>query len=119
MRTPKFERNKMRRFILTNGACYIFKRDEVDDYKEPTGAVSETTVRGVFHQHISHVALVGSDAASVPSKQTPYIMVLYDETLDIRIGDYTIIDGIRYNVNGLNDINHWNVVTDISLEAVV
>lgn len=119
MKTPRFQRHKMVRFINVNGVEYTFKREELDSFKEPTGAVSETTVKGVFHQHISHIALVGSDAASIQSKQTDYILVLYEDAQFIKEGDFVEIDGKRYNVNGLNNINFWDVVTDISLEAVV
>lgn len=120
MKTPKFEQYKLKRFIAIQGLEYTFKRDAKDEFKEPIEAASEMTVKGVFHQTISHITLAGYDAASVPSKQqASYIMALYEDAKDIQTDDYVFIDGTKYLVNGINDINHWNVAVDISLEAVV
>lgn len=119
MKAPKFELNKISRLIRVQGLEYTFSRDKLDDYKEPTGAVSATTIRGVFHQTTQHISVVGADAASVQSKQSPFILVLYSDAKDIQQGDYTVINGVKYLVNGLVDIGNWNIAIDISLEAVV
>ena len=120
MKTPKFEQNKVSRLIRTAGVEYEFKRDSLNEFKEPTGeAVSVAVVKGVFHQFTEHISITGADAASVQSKQVPYILALYADAKDIKQGDYTVINGTKYLVNGVNDVMNWNIVIDISLEAVV
>lgn len=119
MKAPKFELNKISRLIRVQGIEYTFSRDKLDDYKEPTGAVSATTIKGVFHQYTQHISIVGAGAASIQQKNTPFIIALYSDAKDIKQGDYTVINGVKYLVNGLVDIGNWNIAIDISLEAVV
>lgn len=119
MKAPRFELNKIRRLINVNGILYTFKRDMVDDFKEVTGAVSEMTVKGVFHQTTQHISVVGSDAASVQQKSSPYILALYADAECLAQGDHVVINGVKYKVTGLTDVNNWNIAIDISLEAVV
>lgn len=119
MQAPKFELNKIRRLIRVQGVQYTFYQDELNDFNEPTGGTSAITVQGIFHQTTSHVTVVASNASSVQTKPSPYILTLYTEAEGIRQGDYLTIDGTRYKVNGLTDVNNWHIATDISLEVVV
>ena len=119
MKAPKFEKSKISRLIKAQGLSYTFNRDELNEFKEPTGAVSAMTVHGVFHQQAQHITVISADAASVQQKQSPFVLALYDEARNIHQGDYVFINGVRYNVNGLTDIGNWNIAIDISLEAVV
>lgn len=119
MKQQNFERNKVNRLIRVNGVEYTFCRDVFNDFKEPTGEVEKVTVKGVFHQTTQNVTVLNTDGASVQSKQVPAIFALYDAAKDIKQGDYTVIDGIRYNVTGTVDYQHWNIAIDISMEAVV
>lgn len=120
MKAPKFERNKLLRLLRTHGISYTFKRSEINKFKEPTGeAVSVATIQGVFHETTQHVSIVASDAASVKSKQTPYILTLYEAAKDLQQGDYTIINGKTYTVNDAVDIGNFHIAVDISLEVTV
>lgn len=116
MKAPKFERNKIQRLLNTSGVEYTFKRDIVDEFREATGTADSMTLVGVYHETTQHVSVVGTDAASVQSKQTPYILTLYEYGKDIKQGDYTFIDGVKYTVTGANDVNKWHIAVDISLE---
>lgn len=117
MKSPIFELNKIRRLIRTSGVEYAFLRDGLDEFKEPIEAVSVATIKGVFHQTTQHISVVASDAASVQTKQTPYILALYDDAKEVQQGDYTYIRGKRYTVNGVLDVNNWGIALDISLEV--
>ena len=119
MKRPRFQMNKVERLIKVQGVSYTFKRDKVNDFKEPTGAVFEMTVRGVFHQTTQHISVVNSDAASVQRKNSPFILALYDEASQLTQGDYVVINKVKHIVNGLTDIGGWGIAMDISLEAVV
>lgn len=119
MKAPKFELNKVARLIRTQGLPYEFRRDSLNEYKEPTGTASVIKVHGVFHEQIQHLTLTEADAASVRQKQSPYILALYSEANGLMQGDYVLINGKKYTVNGLNDISNWNIAIDISLEEEV
>lgn len=119
MKTPRLQAHKLERLIKVHGVCYTFKRDKLDEFKEPSGAVSEMTVRGVFHQLTQHISIVSSDAASVQQKNSPYIIALYCDAQCLEQGDKVTINGTKYKVNALTDIAGWNLAMNISLEAVV
>lgn len=120
MKPPKFELNKISRLIRTSGVEYTFNRAKLNEFREPTTEeVSTTTVKGVFHETTSHISVVSSDSSSVKSKQVPYILTLYDAAKGLAQNDYVFINGKKYIVTGLVNIGNWNIVVDISLEAVV
>lgn len=119
MKAPKFELNKVARLIRTQGLPYEFRRDSLNEYKEPTGTASVIKVHGVFHEQIQHLTLTEADAASVRQKQSPYILALFSEANGIKQGDYVIINGLKYTVVGTNNIGNWNLALDISLEEPV
>ena len=114
-----FEANKIARLIKVQGASYVFKRDILNNFKEPTGETLDTCINGVFHEQIQHITVTGTDAATVRQKMSSYILALYADAKDLQQGDYVYIDHRKYLVNGLNNISNWDVAIDISLEEVV
>ena len=114
-----FEANKIARLIKVQGASYVFKRDILNEIKEPTGETLDTCINGVFHEQIQHITVTGTDAATVRQKMSSYVLALYADAKDIQQGDYVYVDGRKYLVNGINNISNWDVAVDISLEEVV
>ncbi len=120
MKAPKFERNKFARLIRVNGIDYIFSRPRLDEYKEPMQEKISILVRGIFHETVSHITVMTSDSATVQDKPSPYILCLYNDiTKEIKQGDEVIINNKQYHVTGINDLNNWGIVLDVSLELVV
>lgn len=119
MKAPRFEYNKISRLIRVNGDVYAFMRPKLNDFGEPSGEYESIEVKGVFHQTTNHITVIGADASSVQSKQSPAIFALYDAAKGIRQGDLVMINGVQYAVTGTLDVNNWNIAIDISLEAVV
>lgn len=119
MQAPKFELNKIRRLINTAGVNYTFERAKLDEFKEPAGYAPIAVIKGVFHQTTQHVSIIASDASSVQSKQTPYILTLYEDAKDLQQGDMVQINGMEYTVTGMLNINNWDIAIDISLEHTV
>lgn len=120
MKALAFELNKLRRVIRVQGFSYTFKRDVLNDMNEPTGEETNVAVlRGVFHETTQHIAVTGSDAASIQSKQVPAIMALYDDAKAIQQGDHVDIGDRVYTVTGVLDVNKWGIAADISLEEPV
>ena len=46
-------------------------------------------------------------------------MVAYENTREIQTDDFLIINGNKYKVVEKNNIQEYNIVTDISLELVL
>lgn len=115
----KGELHKVVREINTHGGTYVFKRNKKDEYGEPTGEETISSVRGLFHIEKGHLTKSISDGTYTHSKGSPMLMVEHDELSEIRIGCYTEINGKRYNVTGVNNIFEYNIVDDISLEEAL
>lgn len=119
MKIQSFERNKISRLIRVQGIKYVFERPKLSEFKEPTGETITIELRGVFHQTTNHITVVGTESSSIKSKQSPAILALYDEAKGLKQDDIVVINGTKYLVTGLLDIENWNIAIDISLEAIV
>lgn len=119
MKTPKFEENKLRRLIRTQGICYRFYRPELDKFKEPTGHTWANELKGVFHQTTQHISVYTVEGGSIQTKQVPMILAPFAEARNLQQDDLVDINGRCYKVTGLLDIGNWNIAIDISLEEVL
>ena len=119
MKTPRFEAYKINQLIRTRGDTYIFRRDLKNEFKEPTGEQVTITLRGVWHTEREWVELTRGDGASVGRKPFSFLLTSYDAGRLIQQGDFILVDGKRYNVNAVDNLNQLNYAIDISLEAVV
>lgn len=119
MKAPKFEEYKIRKNIDIYGINFSFNRDVLNDFKEPTGKVKTTQVKGVYHTSSSHITVVGSEDSSIQTKDSPAILILYNPEIDIKQNDWVKYNGKKYIVTGVNNWYEWNIALDISLEVVV
>ena len=73
--SPNFQLNKLRRIINTQGQDFVFTRETLDEFKEPTGEVQEFLIKGIYHEHYENLFLRQSttDATVVRSKPSPKI----------------------------------------------
>ena len=46
-------------------------------------------------------------------------MVAYENTVEIQMDDFVVINGNTYKVVEKNNIQEYNIVTDISLELIL
>jgi hypothetical protein len=48
------------------------------------------------------------------------ILCLFEEVkaADLQFGDVTVINGKTFRVTGVQDIQEWNLIADISLEVI-
>lgn len=119
MKAPKFEEYKIRKNIDVYGINFSFNRDILNDFKEPTGEVKTTQVKGIYHTSSSHITVVGSEDSSIQTKDSPAILILYNPEIDIKQNDWVEYNGKKYIVTGVNNWYEWNIALDISLEVVV
>lgn len=113
------ELNKVKREIATHGTSYTFKKDILDDYKEPTGETEVVCVAsGLFHITKGYLTKKFSDSTVTHSKGQPMIMLSYEDGKQIKQGMFVEINGNKYNVIGNNNIQEYSIISDVSLERV-
>lgn len=120
MRNVSFQKAKLSRIILVEGSNYVFTRDQLDEYGEPTGdSPPVATIRGLWHESQSYVSLKKEEASTVRSKPSPQILVMADDARSIEQGDLLFTNGKKYTVSGIHDPTNLGVAADISLEVSV
>lgn len=116
-----FELHKVLREIKIHGEQYIIYRDKLDEYGEPVKGEKEqvTEAIGLFHIVKGYITKNVKDGTTTHSKGYPRILVEHTDAENIMNGDYTIINEKKYIVVDKNDIQNYNIVSDISLEVVL
>ena len=116
----KNELRKVKREILIHGSNVIVKRSVLDDYKESTGQEENvTTVRGLFHITKGYVNNTNGDSGKVRTKGQPMLLLLYDDSKQIKNDDFVIINNKKYKVTHISNIQEFNIVSDLSLELIL
>lgn len=114
------ELHKITREVNQYGENYVFWRDDVDKYGEPTGTTRNIAdVKGLFHTERSYVSKNASDATTTHATGTPMILARYDDAKDIKLADWLTINGKTFKVVDVNDVMEYNIVVNISLDEVV
>jgi hypothetical protein len=120
MINTEFEAYKIKREIKRSGRSFTFKRNETNDYGEPSGSEKDIyTISGLYHEETSRISITTGETTSYRSKKLPKILCLYSDisNSEIKVGDFTIINGIKNKVTGIENIQAWNLISDISLEV--
>jgi len=105
-----FEKNKLQRQLDRSGKDFEFFRQPKNKFGEPdlTGTPVEVgTLRGLYHEVNNFIRVRMTDTTQVrqtagqgnDAKQ-PKILCLFESVgaIDLKFGDYTIINGKRFNV---------------------
>lgn len=117
----KMELHKVLREIQIHGTEYIFLRKSVDGYGESMKEEPKQVVKtqGLFHVSKGYITQNIQDGTKTHSKGQPMLMVAYENTGEIQTDDFFVINGNTYKVVEKNNIQEYNIVTDISLELVL
>ena len=119
-RILKMELHKVEREIKTHGMEYEFKRKVLDKYKEDT--VESKTIKnviGLFHTTKGYISVNTTDDSKVQTKGQPKMMIVFDDSKEIKKGDFVLINNKTYVVLEKNNVQEMNIVIDISLELVL
>lgn len=117
----KMELHKVLREIQIHGTEYKFFRKKVDNYGEPTKEEPEqiANVKGLFHVSKGYITQNIQDGTKTHSKGQPMLMVAHENVGEIKADDFFVINKNKYKVVEKNNIQEYNIVTDISLELVL
>lgn len=117
----KFEAYKIKRELLRSGKEYTFRRKGINEFGEPVEQPEELgTFSGIYHEQNSNIQLTTGETTQTRTKKIPMILCLFDDIsgLNLRTGDFVVINGRTFNLTGIVNIAEWNIVADISLELV-
>lgn len=115
-----FEKAKLRRILEREGVPFIFRREKVNKFKEPSDKTEIVVeLKGVYHESTGYVKTETSDGGIVRKKPQPMILTEWEKAAALQVDDFTVIDGKRYSVTGVKDVKKLGVYGDISLEVSV
>lgn len=119
MVNTRFEAYKINRELKRSGIDYEFKRSGTNRFGEPTGEMETVaTVRGLYHEQNSNIQITTGDTTQVRTKKIPMVLCLYEDTVSLVVGDEVVINGKKFQVTGVVNVQEWSIVGDISLEVV-
>lgn len=115
-----FERRKLEKELARHGINFVFRRKKRNPYGEAVGdEIIVTKILGLFHEQSVVSQMNTSEEMQYRSKKTPMILCLYSREVEkLKIGDYVLFNGKRFNFVSTENINEWNLIADISLELV-
>ena len=119
MINTKFEAYKLRRELKRIGREFRFKREKLNDFKEPADeSVFAGKLLGLYHEQNSYVSVTTGDTTQTRTKKSPMILCLYEDADCLEIGDFVEMNGEKLRVTGVANIQGWNIIADISLEVI-
>lgn len=124
MVNKQFEAYKLKREIKRSGTEYEFQRMGVNKFGEPSGEYEAVaTVKGIYHEQNSNVQITTGDTTQVRTEKIPMILCLYEDLYDgatqlVKAEDLLFINGKKFVVQGIVNVQEWNIIGDISLEVV-
>lgn len=118
-----FEAYKLKRELKRSGIDYEFKRKEKNQFGEPDDSKQSSVVGslvGIYHEQNSNVEITTGDTTQVRTKKIPMILCLYEDaaSLALSVGDTVVINDKTFKLSGIVNVQEWNIIADISLEAV-
>ena len=88
-------------------------------------ATPYVTILGIYHEVNAYIGIDMKDTTQVREtvgkyKKQPRILCMWKSITGsgLRIGDYTMINGKKFKVTGVTNIQEWSIIADISLEVV-
>lgn len=129
MKTPKLTEHKVKQAIRVHGVQYTFTRADMDEFDQPKLDLDGNQVflpykevPGIYHETGQGFTLVVGEAGAVPSKPTPSILTMLEDSEGIQIRDRVAVppgSDLIYSVVSINDIGNLGLFADIALEVIV
>lgn len=107
--------------IAWRGHLFSVLRPKMNEFNEKSNELEEVAeIKGIFHNGASnHVVVVIVDSGQAQEKGSPYILTTWFNGSQVKKDDRITINGISYKVTGINNINEYNILADISLEVIL
>lgn len=95
------------------------KSPKLNEYKELTEDFEDFTIKGFFFiSSDGYKNLLNTESATLPSKNVPSLLALYEDCNRIKSEDIIVVNNKLYTVTGLSNIQEQNLIGILSLEEV-
>lgn len=103
------------------GRLFSVLRPKMNEFNEKSNELEKVAeIKGIFHNGAAnHTVVVIADNGQTQDKGSPYILTTFFNGSQVKKDDRITINGISYKVTGINNINEYNIVSDISLEVIL
>lgn len=116
----QWELSKVEREILTHGEKYLFSRYKLDERNERTDETEDVAeIKGLFHTSKSFLTKTVGDGNVTHGKGQPMVLTSYSEGKVLLMDDIVTIGDMMYHVTGLNNVEQYGILLDVSLEEVI
>ena len=120
MINKKFEAYKIKREIKRSGNEYEIYRHAKNEFGEPVSDEQYVgKISAIYHEENSNIQITTGDTTQVRTKKIPMLLCLYEEFIETRfeVGDFVLINGKKFKVTGIVNIQEWSIIGDVSLEV--
>jgi hypothetical protein len=118
-----FELYKLRREIKRSGIGCKFYRPVKNDYDELEQdfcvSLSDVQFFGLYHEVNSHVELKTDTMTQWRTVKVPAFLIPWEDvqSLELRTNDIAEINGKKFIITKVGNIQEWNLIADIYLEV--
>ena len=120
MINKKFEAYKIKREIKRSGNEYEIYRHVKNEFGEPVSDEQYVgKISAIYHEENSNIQITTGDTTQVRTKKIPMLLCLYDEFVEteFEVGDFVLINGKKFKITGIVNIQEWSIIGDVSLEV--
>lgn len=120
MINKKFEAYKIKREIKRSGNEYEIYRHAKNEFGEPVSDEQYVgKISAIYHEENSNIQITTGDTTQVRTKKIPMLLCLYDEftKTEFKVGDFVLINGKKFKITGIVNIQEWSIIGDVSLEV--
>lgn len=121
MVNTRFEAYKIKRELKRSGILYDVKRKITNDFGEKVLEPQLVgCLLGLYHEQNSNIQILNGTTTRTRTEKIPMILCLNDDIkkLFLEVDDYIIINGKKFIITGITNIQEWGIISDISLEVV-
>lgn len=122
MINTKFEVYKIKREFKRSGKTFTVCADKKNAFGSPVDGEPKVlgTFVGMYHEENGYISISTSDATQTRTKKTPMILCLWEDISGLKFesDSYILINGKKYKVTGIVNVQEWNLIADVSLELV-
>lgn len=114
------EKYKLSRNILLNGQMIEFYRNKKDEFNQPTEEIEKVKCcKCLVHSTQGYRSRTRVDGGNVETKGQPMLLMMREESENLKVDDFVIILDKKYKINALSNIGLFDFAIDISLEEVL
>lgn len=111
---------KIQKAINKYGIDLEVYRASVNEFGEQDEPELSAELKAIYWDKSSYTLKIieQDDGGATTRQRRPYLTAMYEETLDISLGDYVSISGVKYAVVDKLNVQQLDVAVDLVLEKI-